>query len=282
MRRFLADRPLHGVEAEHEGGWVRSLSVDLRQHTLRGWLAVAFDEERQEVRLRLCASLAPALGTVLARVRHLLDLNAEPARIDAALGAMPAYRPGLRVPGCIDGFETTARIILGQQVTVAAACTLAGRLVARFGEPISTPYPAVQRLFPTPAALAAASPEDIGTLGIVRTRVQALQALARVVASGTLELHPAAPLEATLDQLRALPGVGDWTCELVALRVLAWPDAFPATDAGVAKALGGLRGPAAAAQAEIWRPWRSYAVMQLWQTLHANRPCLAKAIDATS
>ena len=104
-------------------------------------------------------------------------------------------------------------------------------------------------------------------LGIVRARVGALQALARAVVAGELALHPAAPMAATLERLKALPGVGDWTAELVALRVLAWPDAFPATDAGVIRALGGLRPPASTALAEAWRPWRSYAVMQLWQAL---------------
>jgi AraC family transcriptional regulator, regulatory protein of adaptative response / DNA-3-methyladenine glycosylase II len=207
---------------------------------------------------------------VVERVRHLLDLDADPLAIDAALAGMPvAPRPGLRVPGCIDGFETTVRIILGQQVSVAAACTLAARLVERFGTPIETPWPALNRLFPTPSVLASASAEDIGTLGIVRSRVAALQALARAVASGEMALHPAAPLDPTLAALRALPGIGAWTTELVALRVLAWPDAFPAADAGVMRALGGLPAPACLALAEAWRPWRAYAVMRLWQSLHA-------------
>jgi AraC family transcriptional regulator of adaptative response / DNA-3-methyladenine glycosylase II len=272
MRRFLSDRPLPGVEAEQDGWWLRSFATHLRQQTLQGWFGLAFDDARGEVQLKVSPSLAPALGLLLSRVRHLLDLDAEPAVVDAALADMPlAYRPGLRVPGCVDGFETTVRIILGQQVTVAAACTLAGRLVERFGEPISTPFAAVQRLFPSPEALAQASAEDIGTLGIVRTRVKAIQAMSKAVAEGHLLLHPAASVEDTLTRLRALPGIGDWTCELVALRVLAWPDAFPATDAGVIKALGGLRGPAAVERAAAWQPWRAYAAMQLW---HAPPPSL--------
>ncbi|MFZ2988071.1 DNA-3-methyladenine glycosylase family protein, partial [Ideonella sp.] len=169
--------------------------------------------------------------------------------------------------GCMDGFETTVRIILGQQVTVAAACTLAGRLVQRLGEPISTPIAGLSHLFPTPEAIASADPADIGTLGIVRSRVGALQAVARAVVDGRLRLHPAEPMAPLLADLLALPGIGPWTTELVAMRVLGWPDAFPASDVGVIQALGGLKAADSVPLAEDWRPWRSYAVMQLWHSL---------------
>lgn len=268
MQGFLAARPLLGIEAADTATWRRTLALSVQGQVHRGWLSLQFDAAGAQVLLAVSPSLAPALGTVLARVRHLLDLDADPEAIAPALHGLPQpARPGLRVPGCIDGFETTVRIVLGQQVSVAAACTLAARLVARFGERLDTPFAGLTHLFPTARCLADAPAEAIGTLGIVRTRVAALQALARVVASGELALHPAAPLADTLARLRALPGIGDWTAELVALRVLAWPDAFPATDAGVVRALGGLRPPASLQRAEAWRPWRSYAVMQLWQSL---------------
>ncbi|MBQ0943859.1 helix-turn-helix domain-containing protein [Ideonella sp. 4Y16] len=271
MLGFLAARPLARVEAAGDDGWWRrTLAVVHHGQTLRGWIALRLEEDAAA--LEVAPSLAPALGTVIERVRHLLDLDADPARIDTTLASLPVpVRPGLRVPGCIDGFETLVRIILGQQVTVAAACTLAARLVERFGEPLVTPWSGLERLFPDARTLAQAGAEAIGTLGIVRVRVAALQALARAVDSGTLALHPAAPVEDTLARLRALPGVGDWTAELAALRVLAWPDAFPATDAGVVKALGGLKAAQSLPLAEAWRPWRSYAVMQLWQSL-VDRP----------
>lgn len=279
MLAFLSARPLAGVEsfeplsASHPTDpavpgaiWRRTLALPHRGRLYQGWLSLQFDTQRGEARAAVSPPLAPCLGAIVQRLRHLLDLDTDPETIAAALAGTPAGgRPGLRVPGCIDGFETTVRIILGQQVSVAAACTLAGRLVARFGTPLATPFAGLTHLFPTAETLAGASAEDIGTLGIVRTRVAALQALARAVAGGSLVLHPHAPLEATLASLRALPGVGDWTVELVKLRVLAWPDAFPATDVGVMQALGGIRPAQAAAQAEAWRPWRSYAVMGLWQ-----------------
>jgi AraC family transcriptional regulator of adaptative response / DNA-3-methyladenine glycosylase II len=171
------------------------------------------------------------------------------------------------LPGSFDGFETAARVVLGQQVTVKAARTLTMRLVARFGVPVSTPFADLQWLFPQAEAIASADPDAIGSLGIVRRRVGALQALARAVCDGSLELHRAAPLLDTLQRLRALPGVGEWTAQVIAMRVLAWPDAFPASDIGVLNALGTRDVMAAAAQAQAWQPWRSYAVMRLWQSL---------------
>jgi AraC family transcriptional regulator, regulatory protein of adaptative response / DNA-3-methyladenine glycosylase II len=179
-------------------------------------------------------------------------------------------RPGIRLPGSFDGFETAARVVLGQQVTVKAARTLTMRLVERFGTPVATPFADLCRTFPLADVIAAAVPDAIGSLGIVRQRVGALQGLARAVCDGSLELHRAAPLQETLQRLLALPGIGEWTAQVIAMRVLAWPDAFPASDIGVLNALGTRDVAAAAAQAQAWQPWRSYAVMRLWQSLETS------------
>jgi AraC family transcriptional regulator of adaptative response / DNA-3-methyladenine glycosylase II len=273
LLRFHAQRALPGVEQADGPVLRRTLALPSAQGPVAGWLACRLVAERHELWLEPSPSLAPALGLLLQRVRHAFDLDADPARTDPVLARLPVPAPpGLRLPGCFDGFETAVRIVLGQQVTVAAARTLAQRLVAAFGRPIATPHPGLDRLFPDAATLAAADPAALGRLGIVRQRVRALQALAAEVAAGRLALHPGAPLQATLDALRALPGIGDWTAQLVALRVLAWPDAFPATDVGLLNALapatGGRRDAAAATRlAEAWRPWRGYAVIALWQTL---------------
>jgi AraC family transcriptional regulator of adaptative response / DNA-3-methyladenine glycosylase II len=204
-------------------------------------------------------------------VRQGLDLDADPAQIDPVMALLPLpARPGARLPAGLDGFDIALRVILGQQVTVKAARTLVQRVVDRYGEPLATPFPALTHVFPSAETIAAADPETIGKLGIVRQRVKALQALAAAVASGAIELHRGAPLAPTLDALRALPGVGDWTAQVIAMRALAWPDAWPASDIGLMNALGSRDAKVIAAQAEAWRPWRAYAVLQLWHHLEAS------------
>lgn len=272
LLRFFAARALPGVEAVDGASVRRTLALHHQGKPLSGWVVARFVPARNEVELELAPALLAALGTVLQRVRHAFDLDADPALIDPVMGRLPApaavrARPGVRLPGGMDGFEIAARAILGQQVSVAAARTLALRLVERFGTPVVTPFPDLHHLFPDAAALAAARPDAIGRLGIVRQRVRALQALATAVAEGRIALHRGAPLAATLEALRALPGIGEWTTELIAMRALAWPDAFPASDIGVLNALGTRDIRRVRALAEEWRPWRSYAVIHLWQTL---------------
>jgi AraC family transcriptional regulator of adaptative response / DNA-3-methyladenine glycosylase II len=220
------------------------------------------------VEVTISASLHRATGALLPLVRQALDLDADPSRIDSVLADLPVpARPGIRVPGGIEGFETAARVILGQQVTVAAARTLTGRLVQALGSPVDTPHAGLTRLFPSAQQVASASAETLGRLGIVRQRVRALQAVAEAVASGHLTLDRSAPLEPTLNALRDFPGIGEWTVQLIAMRALAWPDAFPVTDIAVLNALGTRDTRAVAQQAQAWRPWRAYAVMRLWQSL---------------
>ena len=273
---FFARRAVPGVEAVDGMTLRRTLAVEHRGERLAGWLTLHFRPDRHELALSVSPSLIPALGMLLDRVRQAFDLDADPAQIDPVLADIgsgsKAGLPGMRLLGGLDGFEIAARVILGQQVTVAAARTLTLRLVERFGEAIATPYADLGRLFPSARTIADASAESIGTLGIVRQRVAALQALAAEVAAGRIELHRSAPLQATLDALRALPGIGDWSAQLIAMRALAWPDAWPATDIGVLNALrehtGGERNAKLAeAHAERWRPWRAYAVMKLWLSL---------------
>ena len=272
LLRFLAVRCLGGVEQIEGLELRRTLRWMHQGQELHGWLQCRFVPQRHELQLNVAPGLLPAIGALMQRLRHALDLDADPALIDPVLASLPQLpRAGLRVPGAIDGFETAVRIILGQQVTVAAARTLAQRLVAELGQDIATPFLGLNRLFPSAADIAGADPARIGRLGIVRQRATALQALAREVADARIELHPAAPLTPTLEALHALPGIGAWTVQLVAMRVLAWPDAFASSDIGVLNALG-TRDPAEAlARAEAWRPWRAYAVMGLWHNLE-NEP----------
>jgi AraC family transcriptional regulator of adaptative response / DNA-3-methyladenine glycosylase II len=268
---FFARRAVAGVE-EVEGLTLRrTLGWQQPGRRVTGWIAAQFQPAVNEVHLSTSDSLAPVLGAVLQRVRQGLDLDADPARIDPVLARLPVPpRAGTRLPGVIDGFEGAVRVILGQQVTVKAARTLVQRLVARFGTPIDTPCPALNRVFPDAACIAEADAAEIGRLGIVRQRVGALQALAVAVTDGRLALHPGAPLDETLDTLRALPGVGEWTAQVIAMRALAWPDAWPASDIGLMHALGTRSPKQITEQAEAWRPWRAYAVMRLWHHLETT------------
>jgi AraC family transcriptional regulator of adaptative response / DNA-3-methyladenine glycosylase II len=271
MLGFFERRQVRGVEAVCGDTWRRTWATEQGGDTLLGWLAMRFVADAHEVHLTVAPSLARVLGALMQRVRQALDLDAQPELIDTALAGLPVpARPGMRLPNGLDGFEVAVRVILGQQVTVKAARTLIQRVVETFGQPIATPFAGLDRLFPTPQALAAAAPSRIGLLGIVRQRVQALQALAQAVADGSLVLDRHAPLDATLDRLRALPGVGEWTAQVIAMRALAWPDAFPATDAGLYNALGSRDPRHLTTLAEAWRPWRAYAVMRLWHHLETT------------
>ena len=191
-----------------------------------------------------------------------------------------------RYSGWVQAQFVPERCILGQQVTVRAACTLASRLVQRFGVPIDTPFAPLTRLFPSAHALAAASGDALGALGIVRQRQQAITALAQAVAKGDLNLRPGADVPATLAALQALPGIGAWTAHYIAMRALRWPDAFPAGDVALHKALGvqNTKHPAKEAEqaSQAWRPWRSYAVLRAWATLSADALSVAVPTEVTT
>jgi len=278
MLGFFARRCIDGQEfvtGEAEDAVLgRTLRLQAGARTHTGWLTIRFDPARQSVLLRVSDSLCEVLPLVISRVRALLDLDADPAVINAGLSTSPiaqhgafaldASLAGLRVPGCLDGFELAVRAILGQQVTVAAARTLGQRLVEAFGEPLATPWPALNRLFPTAQALAQASGDALGQLGIVRQRQTAIAALAQATAQGQLALDGNADVTTTLAALKALPGIGEWTAQYIAMRALRWPDAFPAGDVALQKALGVASEREAERASQVWRPWRSYAVVRAW------------------
>ena len=252
----------------------RTLRIDLGDQSHVGWLLADIDTAKLQVRLRVSDSLREVLPLVIRRVRNWLDLDADPDAINAVLHPSFPDGDGLRVPGTMDGFELAVRAVLGQQITVAAARTLAQRLVNTFGESIETPYPALTRLFPSPAVLAQASGDALGQLGIVKTRQAAIVAIAQAVASKRIQLHSGVDVPDTIAALKELPGIGDWTAQYIAMRALRWPDAFPAGDVALHKALGvqgvpnvRLASREALALSQVWRPWRSYAVIRAWAML---------------
>jgi AraC family transcriptional regulator, regulatory protein of adaptative response / DNA-3-methyladenine glycosylase II len=272
MLAFFGKRAITGVEHIEPGrSLARTLAIEAGGQLHKGWLVAEFDEPQHQLVLRVSDSLRPALPLVIHRLKAVLDLDADPHAINGVLHESFPQGDGLRVPGAMSGYELAVRAVLGQQITVAAARTLAQRMVDRFGEPITTPVPQLTRLFPEPAVLAAASGDALGQLGIVKQRQAAIVAIAQAVAAKQLQLHGGADVQATIEALKALPGIGDWTAQYIAMRALRWPDAFPAGDVALHKALGvqGKPGPARAAQEAslAWKPWRSYAVIRAWAAM---------------
>ena len=262
---FLSDRAVTGVEVVQDGRY--SLSVRIGEH--RGWISVSPIRGRNALRLDISASLGPVLPSVTRRAKRLFDTAAEPQVIADCLGSL-CSNPGVRVPGAFDGFEVAVRAILGQQVTVKGARTLAGRLVAAFGESIQSPVEGLTHTFPTPEVLASCEIGDIASLGIVGARSKSIQCIAQAVAAGELKLLPGVDVETALDKLRSLPGVGEWTAQYIAMRALSYPDAFPASDLGVLKALRTSKEREALDESEKWKPWRAYATMHLWRGLESG------------
>ncbi len=273
MLAFFRQRQLDGVEAvtlattDQPGQLARSWRVTSGGQSHTGWVVCTFNAAQHQVLLQVSDSLRGVLPLVMRRVRALLDLDADPHAIHQVLGARFPDTPGLRVPGCVDGFELAVRAVLGQQITVAAARTLAQRVVTTFGEPVVTPLPGVTRLFPSASVLAHAGGEALGQLGIVKQRQAAITALAQAVANGALALHAGVDVADTVAQLKTFPGIGDWTAQYIAMRALRWPDAFPAGDVALHKALGVKGEREAQAASDAWKPWRSYAVLRAWATL---------------
>lgn len=272
MLGFFRTRQIGGIEfvapMDAAPALGRTLRVDAGARTHTGWLVAEFDVGRNQVTLRVSDSLREVLPQVIRRLRAALDLDADPGAINTVLHDAFPHGDGLRVPGTLDGYELAVRAVLGQQITVAAARTLAQRLVDRFGEPVETPFAQLTRLFPAPAVLAQAEGDALGQLGIVRQRQAAIVGIARAVAAQRVALHGGSDVHATITALKELPGIGDWTAQYIAMRALRWPDAFPAGDVALQTALGvrAVKHPARAAEeaSQAWKPWRSYAVIRAW------------------
>lgn len=271
---FLAERAIPGVESVEQGIYRRTISVEGAQGIV---------EIRAAAETYLLATITidrlPAFATIAARLRHLFDLDADPEPIaahlsrDPALASRLAQHAGLRVPGAWDAFELAVRAMIGQQVSVSAATTLAGRLAARFGDTLSKPNPArdLRVVFPDAKTLAHA---DLSSIGLPRARAAAISSLAAAVMRDPALLRTTGSVEHTVAKLVTLPGIGAWTAEYIAMRALREPDAFPVSDLGLLRAMRRyVTRPSPARlqrRAERWRPWRAYAVMLLWldDTVH--------------
>jgi len=262
MLRFLAPRATPGVEAVESGSYRRSISWN----GSRGWLEVSLDAGNNGLAVRVQFGDPRSLFSIIERIRAMFDLNADWAAIAQGLAADPALamhmeaNPGLRVPGCWNGFELAIRAILGQQITVKGATALAGRLATTFGQPFSGSN-GLTHIFPSPEVLADAR---LDGLGMPKARSETLRALARAVCDGQISFEAVVDAKAFLARMCELPGIGKWTAQYVAMRALGEPDAFPSGDIGLLRALGLTSPGELERRAEAWRPWRAYASMYLW------------------
>ena len=281
---FLAARALTGIEWVTDEFYARTVALGDR----KGWIRITRGAKKHTLAMALTHSLTPVLPAVLRRVRDLFDLDARPdliarqLRKDARLAPLVKRMPGIRVPGAFHGFEMGVRAIIGQQVTVKAATTLARRFVATFGEDYATPFPELGRLTPPPERIAEADVDDIAALGIVGARARSIVALARAHVSGELSLEHRVdhkPADA-IARLAELPGIGPWTAHYIAMRALRWPDAFPKEDIAVRNNLGGVSAQRAEEMSQLWRPWRSYAVLHLWRGSALDGPGARAAVAA--
>ena len=264
---FLRGRMIQDVEFVNGDSYSRTV----RLGKYRGWIKVVHAPEKNALRVEFTHTLTPVLPALLGRIRNLFDLAARPDLIaahlmkDKILERRVKRNPGQRVPGAFDGFEMAIRAIMGQQITVKAATTIAGRFAEAFGEKIETPFPELTRLSPLAERVARAGVDDVAKLGIVSARSASVLALARACHSKTLRLDAGANPETAIAELTALPGIGPWTAHYIAMRALRWPDAFPKEDIAVRNNLGGVNAKQAEEMSQAWRPWRSYAVVHLWK-----------------
>ncbi|MBO7748722.1 helix-turn-helix domain-containing protein [Paenibacillus sp. MWE-103] len=276
MLHFLAGRTLAGIEVVKNGEYMRTVHLVNADGTpVYGWVRVGHDPKKDALSVTVSETLLPVLPQVLARIRHLFDLYCDPVAVYETLRVMNDIRPGLcvlgaRVPGCFNAFEMAVRAVLGQQITVKAASTLASRIVQAYGAPIQTGIEGLTRIFPLPEDLMSfggAIKDRFGVLGVTAARSTTIFELARAFVQGEIDFDLPAQPEEEMKKLMAIRGIGSWTAQYIAMRAMEWPDAFLETDAGVKKALQPYTSKELLKMAEAWRPWRSYATINLWNTL---------------
>lgn len=270
---FLAKRAILGVELVSEGAYLRTVRLKGRDGKVScGWIKVENRPKKNMLSVTLSDTLIPVMPQALARVKRLFDLYCEPGTVYETLQSINEIhpgicKPGIRVPGCFEPFEMAVRAVLGQQITVKGASTLAGKLVKAYGAPIDTGMEELTYTFPGSEDIAALHDnieERLGILGVIASRSKCILALARALENGDLELGECANPEQEMEKLMDIKGIGSWTAKYIAMRTMGWPDAFLETDIGIKHALPG-RTPNELLELSLkWRPWRSYATMSLW------------------
>ena len=266
MLEFLGHRAIAGVESVTADAYVRSVAIPHREASTRAASRCARPGASRRFaspcRRRSRRSCPPCCrGSSM-----LFDLTCDPTQVALVLGPLAAKHPGLRVPGTFDGFELAVRAIVGQQVSVRGARTVLGRIARSFGEALPGGDGDVTHVFPAAARLAEESCASLAAAGLTGARARAIIALAAAMGSGDLVLDPEGDVDATIERLQSLPGIGAWTAQYIAMRALRWPDAFLAGDLVVRRVLRAARPAQALERARAWRPWRAYAVMHLWRS----------------
>ena len=277
LLNFLAGRAIAGVETVRNGAYFRTVCFmnTGEKNPLCGWLRVGNNPDHHTLSVTTSENLRPVLPQVLARVERLLDVQCDPNAVYETLSAMNDIRPnlcvsGTRLPGCFNSFEMTVRAVLGQQITVKAAGTLAARIVNAFGTPVQTGIEGLTHVFPSPEtilALGDSLQNRFGELGVTASRSKAIGELARAFVQSEINFDVCAQPENEIEKLTAIRGIGKWTAQYIAMRAMGWTDAFLETDAGVKKALPSHTPKELLQLAEPWRPWRSYATINLWNSL---------------
>ncbi|HPI14476.1 MAG TPA: AlkA N-terminal domain-containing protein [Spirochaetota bacterium] len=279
LLEFLENRAIPGVEYVERGTYYRTAQIRKGNESYRGWLSVTNLPDENSLSVTMSGSLLHVSEMVISRVRRLFDTDCDPIKIANSLSVMNALAPdmclsGIRLPGCFDPFEISVRAVLGQQVTVRAARTLAMRFAHAFGEEIITPFEKLQYVFPPPEVISnLEQPVEniLGPLGITGVRARSIFALARAIQTGTIDFSATADPETELPKLSKLPGFGPWTVQYVGMRAFGYPDAFPHTDYGIKKALEGLTEKEILSKSLKWKPWRSYATLLLWNSLKKDK-----------
>ena len=276
MLQFLSKRAIAGVEKVKNKEYMRTVCLkNTKGENVYGWVQISRNSPKNTLNVTISETLLPVLPQVLARIRHLFDLNCNPDAIYETLQKMNRIRPGLcklgvRVPGCFNAFEMAVRAILGQQVTVKAASTLAARIVKNYGAPVHTEIEGLTHVFPSPENILAMGKnitDAFGVLGVTSARSNTIYELAKALIHEEINFNLPAQPEEEMKKLMNIRGIGKWTTQYIAMRILQWPDAFLETDVGVKKALLNYTSKELLIMAEAWRPWRSYAVVNLWNTL---------------
>ena len=283
MLNYMAGRAIPGIEItnafSHTGSYARSVRIG----TTTGWLRVTHLPDKPLLQLEIASTLTPVLMQLVSRIRNQFDLDADPAtiathlRLDPVLEKLIRAKPGIRVTGAFDIFELAIRAVLGQQISVAGASTLSGRLVQKFGGPIQTPIAGITHHFPQAELLATVPINDIMQIGLPTKRAETIRNLSRFTAQGGFNIQPGSTLVETIAHLKTVQGIGDWTAHYIALRALRFTDAFPAGDLGLQKKMAAqLDGNASspmrlteqqlALHAHAWTPWRGYAAFILWNS----------------